>query len=511
MTRPEAPAKRQRLTTGVPGLDEILNGGLLEGGVYILRGPPGAGKTILGNQIAFAQAAAGASVVYVTLLAESHARLLTHMQDMAFFDEERLAQNLHYVSGYHALEDGGLAGLLDLLRKEMRDRHATFVVLDGLVSAEAFAETALAVKKFVHELQTFIALVGATGLLLTSGSDRALGDPELTMVDGLFDLSNRVEGARQRRGLFVRKFRGSRHLGGRHDFMIDDGGVRIFPRIESRVTARQLAPHDPPGRVATGIAGLDDMLHGGLRRGGTTLVYGPPGAGKTLLGLHFLHAGLRAGERCLYFGFNEAPGALVSVAAAVGLDLWPHVESGALKVLWTPSVDHLADDLAERAVSAAREMEASRLVIDSLEGFRRSLLVKERTGAFLEALIHELSAGRATSMLLDDDDRPFSSPLHARRVGVVSFVDNAMFVRQVELEGELRRVCAFTKTRGERHDAAIRFFSIGARGVAIGDVVDGGVEAALTGTARRRTHGQTGDAAVGMSRRTVTNKGRGAR
>src|ERR1700749_940279 len=110
----------ERVDTGVPGLDTILNGGLFRGGVYIVEGAPGSGKTILGNQICFHRAARGESTIYITLLAESHTRLIAPLRSMAFFRPELISSSIYYISAFKVLEEQGLEGLLKSIRESVR-------------------------------------------------------------------------------------------------------------------------------------------------------------------------------------------------------------------------------------------------------------------------------------------------------------------------------------------------------------------------------------------------------
>lgn len=490
----------KRVPAGINGLDTVLNGGFLHGGVYIFIGTPGAGKTILANQIAFRHAADGGRVVYVSLLAESHARLFMHMENLEFFDATRITDCLHYVSGYTALEKDGLPGLLTLMRKEVQSRKATLLVLDGLVSAEAFAASQLEVKKFIHELQTIVSLVECTAFLLTSGSNAEnRGAPEHTMVDGLIELTNDVIGVRQMRLLQVKKFRGSAHLGGTHTFDITDRGVTVYPRLEAIVTARQRAARENSGTASTGIPELDAMFNGGVSRACPTLVLGPPGSGKTIASIHFLEAGLRAGEPCLYLGFQEPPERFLAKAANIGLDLQQYVDSGALQVRWHPCVDLLADSLAHGVLDIVRRHRTKRVVIDSLGGFRDAIMVPERTPRFLAAFANELCVAGATTYLCDETRALFSPGVEIPATNISAFVDNILFVRQVELAGQLCRVAAVLKTRESSRDATIRVFSITDQGIRIGDALRD-AEAILTGTAHGTTGGSRHAAAIARAK-----------
>ena len=322
----------QRVPTGIPGLDTVLRGGFLEGGVYIVQGTPGAGKTILATQVCAARVAAGGKALYVTLLSESHARMLQHLRPMRFFDPSIVPDGLAYVSGYGPLQDEGLAGLMTLLRREVRARGADLLVLDGVVLIEETATSNVEYRKFVHELQAYASLEGFVALLLTNNTSRDF-HPEHTMVDGLITLDDTaVGGGTKQRELEVLKFRGTGFLRGRHGFRIGEEGIELFPRIEA-LLARP-SPRDElrgvADRVPLGIPDLDAMIGGGMPRGTTTMLLGPSGSGKTVIGMHFV-ARSSAEEPGLLFGFYETPRQTIDQARGLGLDLGALVEQGHLE------------------------------------------------------------------------------------------------------------------------------------------------------------------------------------
>src|SRR5690242_5971115 len=275
----------QRVSTGVPGLDKILDGGLFRGAVYIVRGSPGAGKTILANQVCFHHVGHDGRALFVTLLAESHARMLQHMAGMSFYNADAIPRSLYYVSAFRTLEDEGLKGLMDLLRREIRSHRASLLVLDGLLAVEETSASDREFRKFIHELQAHAALADCTVLLLTNGS-RSEYHPEHTMVDGLITLDDVAYGKRRQRELEIKKFRGSASLRGRHPFRITDAGIVLFPRIEAFLPTS--TAQAPVGRLSTGIPDLDAMMDGGPLCGTSTLLLGASGAGKTTLGTAFL-------------------------------------------------------------------------------------------------------------------------------------------------------------------------------------------------------------------------------
>jgi circadian clock protein KaiC len=254
------PHELTRLETGVDGLDVVLRGGLVAGASYIFQGPPGAGKTILSNQIAFHHAASDQHVLYVTLLAESHERLFENLSTLDFFDPARLGNGIDYVSAFTTLRDEGLTAVVKLLRQEIARKKSTLLILDGLLNAREKAESNLDVKTFIAELQGHAAFTGCTVLFLTSAQVEE-SSPEHTMVDGVIQLKEELVGVRSARRLQIRKSRGVKALHGYHQFEILDQGVVIYPRLEA-VLGWPSVPDSPTmARTTSGIADLDAIVN----------------------------------------------------------------------------------------------------------------------------------------------------------------------------------------------------------------------------------------------------------
>ena len=222
----------KRLVTGIDGLDALLKGGLIAGASYIIQGPPGAGKTILANQLACGHVRGGGRVLVATLLSESHERLFQYLSTLDFFDPALVGDKIQFVSAFDTLEQDGLDAVVRLLRQEIARQQASLLIVDGVLNARVRAETALDTKKFVSELQGHAAFAGCTVLLLTSARLDE-GSPEHTMVDGVIELGEQLVGSRAVRHVQLRKTRGSGALTGLHECEINDDGLVVYPRLES--------------------------------------------------------------------------------------------------------------------------------------------------------------------------------------------------------------------------------------------------------------------------------------
>jgi circadian clock protein KaiC len=333
-------ARLERVPTGIPGLDTILGGGFLQGGIYIVQGAPGTGKTILANQFCFNHADAGHRAIYITLMSETYYRMMQHMQMMRFFEPARVPDALYYANAFRTLEEDGLKGLIDLLRQEIRAHCATLVILDGFGEVEESTGSTREFKKFINELQAHVVAEGCTALLLTNVR-REEYHPEHTMVDGLIELRQSVFGRHAERELEVLKLRGTDALRGRHSLQITNAGIVVYPRIEALMARPTGDDECPDERCPSGVAALDRMLGGGIPRGTTTLVLGATGSGKTTLCLHFLSQSSMQ-EPGLHFGFYEMPRRFRLKAARFGINVDCLIEQGHLETLWQPPTEDIS-------------------------------------------------------------------------------------------------------------------------------------------------------------------------
>jgi circadian clock protein KaiC len=456
---------RSFFPTGIEGLDEVLGGGLRSGSLYLLYGPSGAGKTICGAQIGFNVARQGGQVLVVTLISESHGKLLDHLSGFDFFEESLIGSAVTFLNGYEALKEKGPQGLLELLTSLTSAHRPRLLVIEGFSTLRGLDIGDFDVAQFVYQLNALVTSFGCAALLVHPAP---LGDasPEQALVDAIIEMSYLAQGVRIKREIQVHKHRAANPILGRNVFQIDARGIRVFPRLEAAVTRRIRPAPESSKRAAFGIRELDAMTQGGVVRGATTLVVGAPGAGKTLLGLKFLEQGLLQGEKALYFGFYESPPRLLGKAAGAGLAFDEAIARGDARFLWQPALEFVLDELGYKLLDAVREQRPQRIVIDGYEGFLQSAIRKERIPMFLTALMTELRALEIDVVLTQESGLLQHSGSPDSFV-VSALVENVILLRYAEADAQLHRLISIIKMRESEYDSAIREFRISARGLEV--------------------------------------------
>jgi circadian clock protein KaiC len=470
LTEQRAPSERR--ATGIAGLDRILEGGLLVSGVYIVQGPPGAGKTILANQACFYHAANGGHAVYVTLLAESHSRMFGHLSRMSFFNEAAIPDHVYYIGGYSTLESKGLDALVTLIRGAIQKHHATLLVVDGLISAQESSPTDREFKKFLHEIQTLADLTTCTVLLLTNAHRASGFFPEHTMVDGVLHLTDELSELKPLRHIRVLKLRGSAPVRGLHSVRITDQGLEVRPRIESRLPQRPAYEERVASgpKVPFGVGELDTMLRGGLRAGSITMLLGSSGSGKTVLGMQFLSEGVRRGERVVYFGFYERPEAILAKCQRVGIGgLKEGVDRGLAELIWHRPVEGVIDELGESLIQTIQSFRPTRLFLDGMEGFEKAADFPERMSHVYSAIAHELEQFEVTTLYSTETRELFARKIEVPIHGLSAATQNIVLLRHIEHRATMLRVLAILKVRDDDYDARMRELQITDNGILLLD------------------------------------------
>jgi circadian clock protein KaiC len=443
------------LATNVAGLDEVLGGGIPLRSMTLILGTPGAGKTILAEQIAVHRAQQGERVLILTALSESHEQLLTSLRQFSFFQEDLVGDRIRFISIQTLLQDG-LEATADAIVQMVRMHEASFVVLDGFRGVAGFANSERDVRVFLYEVRTRLALLEVTSLVTLEASPHQESDSgALTVADGIIKMHNTLWGVRHRRHLEVQKLRAMDPLNGLHTIAITGDGIRCYPRHEAVYrTANYAVGTD---RASLGLPELDEMLRGGLNRGTVTFLAGTPGAGKTLTSLHYIMAGAAAGEPGLFICFSESEEQLYLKSENFNLDLRGAVARGAVSLLCLAPVELEVDVFAAFVRERVERLGIRRLVVDSNAAVEGAILEPNRALGFFTSLINYLREHDVTSVMTQESNA-FDGGI-GESLGAV-FADNLVRLRSVVYHDQLYRTLSVLKMRQSGFDPGLREFRI---------------------------------------------------
>src|SRR5476651_1130134 len=321
----------RQLPTGVPGLDEILGGGLPEFSFNIIAGAPGCGKTTLAHQIMFANATPERPALYFTVLGEPAIKMLRYQQQFTFFDHAMLDGSVRFVNLSQVVLDQDLGAVLDAIVKEVEASQAGIVVVDSfrtVVRKALNKSSEVELQGFVQRLALHLTSWQATTFLIGEYVEGELRDnPVFTVADGLFWLYQSVERNSIVRKMQVVKLRGQESVPGLHTFRITEHGLQTFPRTFG-LTENKSDHVKGRRRLSTGVPKLDALMGGGIPEGDSLLVAGPSGGGKTVLGIQYIAEGLTKGEPCIVAMFEELPEEFMQRSASFGLRLDKYIKDG---------------------------------------------------------------------------------------------------------------------------------------------------------------------------------------
>jgi circadian clock protein KaiC len=458
--------------TGVAGLDDVLGGGLTRGRLFLVEGRPGTGKTTLAAQYLLTGAAAGERCLYITLSEtdeELRAGAASHGWDLAgigvfeltppeaLLDEDQ-QQSLLYSADLELGETTRrIFGVVERLRPER-------IVLDSLSEIRLLAQGSLRYRRQLLALKHYFSRRSVTVLML----DDLTSDPDDKTVHSIAHGVIRLEETApvyggDRRRVRVVKYRGRRYRGGFHDFAIHTGGVRVFPRLVS-------AEHRRPVERAlqsTGGASFDALLGGGVERGSSVLIAGPPGTGKSLIGLTFILSAMKRGESAALFAFDEERGLLIDRAKGFGIDLEPLIEAGRLHLEQVDAAELTPGEFSERVRACVASKGVRTVVVDSLNGFQSAMPGEQALVLHIHELLQFLNRQGATTYLTVAQHGVLGeirSP-----VDVTYVADTVILLRFFEALGRVRRAISVLKKRTGMHEDTIREFRITDRGLLLGE------------------------------------------
>ncbi|MBA2932906.1 circadian clock protein KaiC [Sphingomonas sp. CGMCC 1.13654] len=462
-----------KAATGIEGLDAVLAGGLTRSRVYLLEGSPGTGKTTIATQFLLEGASRGEQCLYITLSEteeELRESITSHGWELpgnfAIFElippesllDEQQQQSLLYSSDLELGET--TKRIFEAYERIRPDR----VVLDSLSEIRLLAQSSLRYRRQILALKQYFARQGATVLMLDDLTAEALDKTVHSVAHGVIRLEElSPDYGAERRRLRVIKYRGQRYRGGYHDFVIDTGGVRAFPRL---VSLEHKTDFDR-SIVATESSELNALLGGGFDRGSSALILGPAGTGKSLFALTFIKGAIDRGDKAAMFVFDEELGLLFRRAKGLGVDLQAMVDGGKLAIEQVDAAELSPGEFSERVRRCVEKYGARTVVIDSLNGYQAAMPEETALILHMHELLQYLNRQGATTFLtvaqhglVGDMKAP---------VDVTYLADTVVLLRYFEAAGRVRRAISIVKKRTGAHEDTIREFRIDSRGITLGE------------------------------------------
>lgn len=461
---------QDRASTGIPGLDDVLGGGLPLEHVYLVEGDPGSGKTTLGLHFLLEGVRRDEKGLYVTLseteselrtVAASHGWDLGGIELFQLVSSEGLSPDLEQSILHPSQIELGetVRGVISAVERLQPQR----VVFDSLSEMRLLAQDPLRYRRQVLALKKFFADQGCTVLLLDDRSNRETDQQLHSIAHGVINLEQAVDQyGPERRRLRVLKMRGIKFRGGDHDFVLDTGGLSVFPRLvasEHRLeTSHQV--------VSTGVGKLDELMGGGLPRGSNSLFSGPSGVGKTTTAIACTIAALRRGEKAVYYLFDEGLSTLVSRARSLGMDVAPFLANGQLQVVPLDPAEVSPGEFAHMVRHAVEDDGAQVVVIDSLNAYLQAMPGSK----YLMLQMHELLTylnhrDVMTILILAQHGVMGDKP---PEVDMSYLADAILLFRFFEARGKLLKAVSMVKSRTCQHEQTIREFRMGPGGLEVG-------------------------------------------
>ncbi|MFO1038023.1 MAG: ATPase domain-containing protein [Geminicoccaceae bacterium] len=465
------PISPSRLSTGIEGLDRILEGGLPAASLYLLEGDAGSGKTTLSLQFLREGASKGERTLLVAFsetrdeletFVASHGWSLDGVEVMDFSDLRSIFGTERKQTLFHSSEIE-FAAVVELIRERIDQLRPTRVVIDSLSELRHLAGDGSHYRLHLESLKPVLLEHGSTVVLADARIEGLGGFGLQTLVHGVVTLDHLVpDFGPYRRRLRVQKLRNVRFHEGLHDFEIRTGGIVLYPRLVPLANI----PTPVGSRVPTGIAGFDTILGGGLDRGTSTLIMGPAGSGKSSLGTQVAFAALQRGERVAFYVFDERVTTLLERASGLGMDLQPHIDSGLLLVRHVDPVE-LSPGRFAHLVRTEVEAGSRMVIIDSLTGYVSSMGDEGSLTLQIRNLLNYLSEHEVATLLISVQHGLIGS-IDGVAGNISYLADTVVVLRYYEHSGEVRRALSVFKRRAGPHERTIRDIEFTPSGISIG-------------------------------------------
>jgi circadian clock protein KaiC len=452
----------ERLSSGQSRLDGILQGGLPANAINLIIGAPGSGKTILTEQYIFRNATLERPALYLSTVSEPFDKIIRYGQSLEFFDAKAVGTRVLYVDLGADLGDEGLSGVLTRIDSLIKEHHPGLVAIDSFKALHAFAADEREFRRFLHDLAGRLTALAASSFWVGEydGSDSTAA-PEFAVADAIISLSTTRMSERQTRILQVLKLRGSGFAAGEHAYRITAAGLDIFPRLADAIDSSDYALGTK--RQSTGVDALDELLGDGYWPGSATLVCGPSGVGKTLIGLHFIFQGARLGQPGVIATLQENRMQLSRIVDGFGWSL----DNQDVHLMSRSPVDVYVDEWVYELLDLIEKTGAKRVLIDSLADLFFTVGDPVRFREWMYSLTQRL--GRmGVSLFMTLEVPELFDVVRISEHGMSHLSDNVLLLQYVRSDSHIARALTVLKTRASRHQPEIRAYEISAEGIVLG-------------------------------------------
>lgn len=450
-----------RISSGDAGLDEVLGGGLPAYAINLIMGLPGTGKTLLAQQCVFRNATSRSPALYLSSTSEPFEKILRYGQRLSFFDPARVGHDAVYEELGTTLTHHGLQAALEQIRESLRRHRPGLLVIDSFKALTTYGGTLTEVRNELHELAGTLSAFPVTSLWLGEYSEQEMATaPEFAVADSVIQLASRPDQQRASRAVQVLKLRGGDFRSGQHAYRLSPDGMTVYPRLadpaDSEPYIRDRA------RVSSGIQALDDMLADGYRTGSSTLIAGPTGIGKTMMGLHFLFGGAQQGEHGVLATLQEDPTQLEHAVRGFGWSL----AQDEVTLLYRSPVDLYVDQWVYELLGTVEKTGASRVFIDALTDVESATGSQHRFAEYLYSLLRRFSR-RNVSTMMSYEVGELSGIRRVTSRAASNVADNVVVLEYDKRGGTVGRTLSVLKTRASAHAAEVRWYDITPRGIVL--------------------------------------------
>jgi len=468
----------ERLSTGVPGLDEVLYGGLIPQRAYLLRGGPGCGKTTLGMHFLAAGTANGEHSLFISLgeseqVIRANAEAIGFdLSNITFLDLSPNPEFFTQMESYDIFSPAEVERqpITHSIIEQVEILRPQRVFLDAMTQFRFLSPDTFQFRKQVLSFLRFLIEQGATVLFTSEGSASTPDDDLQFMSDGAIHMDFSPD----ERSITVSKFRGSDFRNGHHSMRLTATGMQVFPRLLPEMYKQEFVSES----ISSGVPELDEMLHGGLERGTITIITGPSGVGKSTLGLQFMKEAAGRGERSVVYAFEEWQEMLLRRCESVNIPVRTMIERGTLSIVQVEPLHFTPDQFANMVRCEVEQQNASIVMIDSVAGYRLSLRGEDLV-THLHALCKYLQ-NMGVAVLLINEVEAITGEFKATEVGISYIADNILFLRYLEMHGELRKAIGVLKKRLSNFERTVREMEITRYGIKVGRPLTG-LRGILTG------------------------------